>query len=70
MLHWYGDADVPLGSVLGGIMGVPDVAVLVMQKGSVCEELLPYCVHKVVIRALLFLRSGLEEYEERVIRNA
>ncbi|CAM9868644.1 unnamed protein product [Sphacelaria rigidula] len=66
--HWFGGASVPFRGVLSYTMGVPGVARLKVQGGSVREERLIYAVHWVMVRVLLFLRSGLEDYKEGITR--
>lgn len=47
-------------------MRVTDVAGLKVQGARVREEQLRHGVHKVVVRALPFLKSGLEDYKEDI----
>lgn len=47
-------------------MGVPGVAESMVQEAGLSEELLRCCVRRVVVRAQLLVRSGLEDDEDGI----
>lgn len=66
MWQWFDGVNITCGGALSGTMGVPGVAGPMGQDASVSGKMPLHSVHKVGIRALLFLRSGLEGYKEGV----
>lgn len=62
--HWFGGAGILLGDELRGTVGVRAIAVPMMQGARVRVEALFNGVHEVMVRTLLFPRSGSKNYKE------